>query len=175
MSFTTDRFLIQDMVPDQPVPPVIAQIQLGIGERFLPALFSAIAVGARGMGHWRDTYPDDKVEDRPWWPQLPQIRRDIDAMMPLIRTPHWTDWSLTCDQGSPDVTIGIRTLDCRGHLIAANRTDQDVTVTCSISGLVYEAAKVVDFFTGDELGDVSSGRFSFTIPRYGKAVLRLDP
>ncbi|MCD6497898.1 MAG: hypothetical protein J7M25_06270 [Deltaproteobacteria bacterium] len=174
MSRSVDGFQVQDMVGAQSVPPSIAQIQLGIGERFRPSLFAAIAVGARGMGHWRDRYGTDPVEGRAWWSQLPQIRRDIDAMLPLIRTPHWTDWSLTCD-GGPDVTVGTRTMDCRGYVIAANASQDEVTMTCHISGLAYQVTKVVDFFSGDDLGTVTDGQFSLTIEAYGRTVVRLDP
>ncbi len=174
MSRSTDGFQVQDMVGDQPVPPVIAQIQLGIGERFLPSLFAAIAVGARGMGHWRDRYPEEPVEERPWWPQLPQIRRDIDAMLPLIHTPHWTDWSLTCDP-APLVTIGTRTMDCRGYVIAANASPDPVSLSCHISGLVYEPATVTDFFTGDQVGEITTSTFTLNIDAFGRTVIRLDP
>ncbi len=40
------------------------------------------------------------VDEKAWWPDFPNLRREVDRLLPVIRQPHWTSWKAPVD--SPD-------------------------------------------------------------------------
>jgi Concanavalin A-like lectin/glucanases superfamily len=169
--------IILNSIEEQTQPVVIAQINYGVGNHMRSRLYTAIAKGARGMGFWRDTYNNPTlrpaVEDMDWWDDFPDIRREIDKLMPVIREPHWTTWTLACDDDGME--FGTRDYEGRGHVIAANDTDSSITATFTISGLTsYTPLIVKDYFTGKLIAHIESNEFTVTIPSCGSAVYVLE-
>jgi len=170
----TDRLIILDNIESQYQPVVVAQINWGVGLDMRPRLYAAIARGARAMGFWRDFYSRTdrpSVEELPWWPDFPNLRREIDALLPLIRQPHWTSWRVECHEKI--VEFGTRELGGEGYIIAANFADKDKQVSFTVSGLDYKPTDVVDYFAGTHVASFTNGRFSASIPAHGSAVFRL--
>ncbi len=169
-----DRLIILDNIESQYQPVVVAQINYGVGQDMRPRLYAAIAHGARAMGFWRDFYRREGkpgVEELPWWPDFPNLRREIDALLPLIRQPHWTAWRVTCSEKS--VEFGTRDMDGEGYVLVANFSDKDKRVGFTVSGLEYTPSEVVDYFSGGHVASFSNGHFFAGIPAHGSAVFRL--
>lgn len=170
----TDGFVVLDNIHGQRQPVVIAQINRGVGLDMRPRLYAAIAKGAKGMGFWRDYYndPDHKsVTELSWWPDFPNIRQEIDAMMPLICQPHWTEWTVSCDTDVVD--FGTRMLKGEGYIIAANYASSETTATFTVEGLSYTPTAVRDYFTHAAVASFDDSSFSVMLSAYGSGVYRL--
>lgn len=157
-------------------PVVVAQINYGTGKEFKAKLFAAIAEGARAMGMWKDDYRNnhsksDRIEETPWWDDFPNIRNEIDQLLPVIQQPHWTDWTIT--SSSELIDLGTRDYQGDGYIIVANSQDSALTTTLTIGGLNYTPVLVTDYFTNANVTTVQNSQFSITIPAYGTAVYKL--
>jgi Concanavalin A-like lectin/glucanases superfamily len=164
-------------IEQQQNPVVFAQINNGIGLAFRPRLFNAIAKGAKAMSFWRDTYlnptPDlPRIEDQLWWNDLPNIRREIDQLLPIIRMPHWTSWSLSSNNSLID--FGTRDYKGKGYIIVTNEQDSAQSVTFTISSLPYTAITVKNFFTHEIEMQITGSQFTVSIPAYGSKVYVLE-
>ncbi len=171
-----DALVVQQNIQGQTQPVVIAQINDGIGLNFRPILFGAIAKGAKGMGFWRDYLTKNRwnvgpIEKQPWWPDLPNIAREIKQMMPLIRADHHTRWKARCDDD--DLILGTRTLEGTGYMILANPTDRKLTAKISFSGLAYRPKIVRDYFTKVQAAKILDHDFVITLPPHGTKVVSL--
>ncbi|MHB9139903.1 MAG: LamG domain-containing protein, partial [Victivallaceae bacterium] len=157
-------------VEQQKNPVVMAQINHGVGMLFRPRVFTAIAKGAKGIGFWKDDIDGGSqgsdaipIENQPWWSDLPNIRNEIDQLLPIIRMPHWTDWSLSSNNSLTD--FGTRDYQGKG---AAQ------SVTFTITSLPYAATAVRNFFTNEIEAQISSNQFTVSIPAYGSKVYVLE-
>ena len=128
---TIDALTVLQNMEHQTQPVVIAQINRGIGLNFRPILYGAVAKGAKGMGFWRDGGRGvGPIEKQPWWPDLPNIAREIKQMMPLIRADHHTKWQAKCDDD--DLIFGTRTVKGIAYMILANPTEKKLTAKIPI-------------------------------------------
>ncbi len=162
--------IVLDKGQNQQSPGAICQLNHGIGTAFRTSLYACIAHGSRGMAFWADNVPSfgvPPVEQQPWWSDMPALRQEIDAMMPLIRQQHWTSWGFTGANSISPVTIGTRDLNGVGHLILANQTQVPQTVTLSLVGLPYQVGAVRDYFTGAVIGSVAGATITVTVPPSG--------
>lgn len=175
-----------DRLEGQSSPAAFAQFNgvRGAGEMRL-RLYSALLLGARAIGYWRDAYgtvsrrenPDvGPVDEKPWWPDFPNLRREVDRLMPLIRTAHWTAWTARVDPAA-SVEVGTRDHNGEGYVFLVNRTERPQMVTVRVEGLPYQPTEVRDFFDGQRRASVRGGVFSVRLPAIGTgsgtAVLRL--
>jgi len=166
--------LILDNIEGQRNPVAFAQMNRGTGISLRPRLYIAISKGARAMGFWRDYYnePGEKpVEALAWWPDFPNIRREIDQLLPIIRQPHWTTWKIV--SSSKSINYGTRDYQGEGYVIVANPTENSTTATLKIEGLPYKVNSVIDYFTGQKAASVLHSSFKATLPGYDTAVYRL--
>jgi Concanavalin A-like lectin/glucanases superfamily/Carbohydrate binding domain len=170
-----------DNIEGQRAPVVMAQINIGVGMRYRARLFNAIAKGAKGVGFWRDTYyapgttvnpARPPIEDQPWWNDLPAISSEINQMLPIIRMPHWTTWSLA--SSSSLIDFGTRHYEGDGYIIATNEQSSAVTTTFTLTNLPYTAAVARNFFTKSVEANISNSQFTVTIPAYGSRVYLLE-
>ena len=138
-------------------------------------LYNAIILGAKAIGYWTDCFNPGMqkqfptvgpVDKKPWWPDFPSLRREVDQMLPIIREPHWTAWKATVD--APDsVHVGTRDRDGEGYLFLVNQTRKDQTVTVTLDGLPYAPTEVRDLFEDSVLAPIRDGKFSVTLPGIG--------
>ncbi|MCF6177035.1 MAG: LamG domain-containing protein [Victivallaceae bacterium] len=170
-----------DNIEGQQAPVVMAQINIGVGMRFRARLFTAIAKGAKGVGFWRDTYyapgatvdpTRPPIEDQLWWNDLPAINSEINQMLPIIRMPHWTTWSLA--SSSSLINFGTRDYEGRGYIIVTNESATAITTTFTLTSLPYTATAARNFFTGIIAANISNSQFTVTVPAYGSLVLQLE-
>jgi Concanavalin A-like lectin/glucanases superfamily len=146
-------------------------------------IYKFLGRGLRSWIMWRDCYANNcegfaaPVETAGWWPDIPYLRTELDAMLPLIRMPHWTTWAVS-HTGGGTLHVGTRDYSGAGHLIILNDSASPKTVTFTLSGLPYTATQVRDYFTNTVLTTVTSNQFTLTIPALGLAsgsrVVRLE-
>jgi hypothetical protein len=149
-------------------------------------LYNSIILGAKAMGYWRDCYKGcseefqksvGPVDKKPWWPDFPNLRHEVDELLPLIRQPHWTSWNVKIDV--PDVRVGTRNLKGEAYLILVSQTSRKQNVTLTLDGLPYPAKEVRDYFNDKKVMSVLGNAFSVTLPGIGVGsgtrVLRIVP
>jgi hypothetical protein len=162
---SANDLITMDNIQGQRMPVVMAQLN-GTEVLFRPRLYSAIMHGARGMGYFKD-YSVDSTEgipiyDRIWWDDLPDIRSEIDQLIPLIRRPHWTTWSAV--SSSDQINLGTRNLFGEGYVLVANMSENSITTTITLRDLDYTPISVNDYFTDEVVTYVNENAYSVTIP-----------
>jgi hypothetical protein len=163
-------------------PVVVGQMNMGYGEILSSAawrgrFYQMIIAGGKGMGWWRDCVPADchdylvPFAQTGLYNELPKLRREIDAMMPIIREPEWTDWSFA----SSDATLryGTREHNGEGYLIVLNTQDAPVTTTLSTTDLPYVPTLVADYFTNSQVTTYANSQFTITLEANATAVYKL--
>ena len=173
-----DRGLtVLDRVEGQSNPVVLAQFNgvHGAGE-MRRRLYTALMAGARAMGFWRDCYAPGcrqqwgrsvlPVEETEWWPDFPNLRREIDDLLLLIRQPHWTTWGLTATT-SGAVAFGTREYKGEGYVLVANQKTTPASITFTIHDLSYTPESVQDHFSGREVVRVSNETFTVKLAGLG--------
>jgi hypothetical protein len=166
--------LTEFMSQNQRAPVTVIQLQMGIGDTFIPSLFYGIIMGGRAMSVWRDGGSQPVLESSAWGAAFrDDVSPKIDRMLPLIEQPHFTSWKAQTNQ-YPNVRIGTRELNGTGYLILANFAATDLPVVVSLQG--RQATKAVDMFTGAAIADVVNGSFPFTLghSNNGYRVIRLN-
>jgi hypothetical protein len=181
-----DNLFFLDRLEGQSTPATFAQFNevLGAGE-MRRRLYTSLLYGARAMGYWRDSFaPESRkvspdpgpVDQQPWWPDFPNLRREVDRLLPLIRTPHWTSWKAHVSP-SASVEIGTRDYAGQGYVFLVNRTSRPQVVMVRLERLPYQATAAQNFFENQVRIPVRGGSFSVTLPGIGvgsgTVVLRL--
>lgn len=176
---------ILDRLEQQTSPAAFAQFNGvdGPGDMRL-RVYNSLILGARAIGYWRDCFgPNTQqpwsvgpVDEKPWWPDFPNLRREVDQLLLVIREPHWTDWTATIDV--PDVVhIGTRQHEGDAYLLLVNQTNRPQQFHITLDQLPYEPAEVRSAFDDRKLATVSGGAFKMTLPAIGidsgTAVVRL--
>jgi hypothetical protein len=181
-----EGLFILDRQEQQTSPAAFAQFNGvdGAGDMRL-RLYNSIILGAKAMGYWRDCYKacgEDfmksvgPVDKKPWWPDFPNLRREVDRLLPIIREPHWTSWNASVD--APDlVHVGTRDHNGEGFLILVNQTTRPQSVKVTLTGLPYSATEIRDYFNDERVASIRDGSFSISLPAInvasGTKVLRV--
>jgi hypothetical protein len=178
-------FDVLQRLQNQTIPPAIVDaniVQAGAPVGTVRSyLYKFLGRGLKSWIMWRDCYVPcgdaDPVDQAGWWPDIPNLRHELDALLPLIRTPHWTTWTVS-HTGGVDLHVGTRDYTGAGHLILLNDTASPKTVTFTLSGLPYTPSQVRDYFTDAVVTTVAANQFTVTIPALGlnsgSKVLRLE-
>jgi len=183
--FGTNNFTVLDNSPNQKMPVAIAQIN-GNKVPLRTRLYGAIAHGAKGMGYWRDFTPNNPdnhidspdykpekdVTKTPWWNDFPNIVKEVEALMPLIRQPHWTTWKVRADNDMID--IGTREYQNECYIIIANYNPEKVNVNFEVSGLSFADCRIEDYFAPHKkIACMSDSSFNLRLPPYGVGIYKL--
>jgi len=171
-----EGLFLLDRHEGQSSPAAIAQFNGvdGPGDMRL-RLYNSIILGAKAMGYWRDCFPprcpkvtptDGPVDAQPWWPDFPNLRREVDRLLPIIREPHWTAWKVDVDPPG-NVRVGTRNHKGEAYLIFVNQTITPQTATVRINDLPYKAKEVRDALDNEKLAAISDSSFSITLPGIG--------
>ncbi len=178
--FPTDYLKVLDNLEGQRMPAVIAQINAN-DPSVRAKLFGAIAHGAKGMNYWKDG-GDKQITEEQWFLNFKPVTEDVNDLLPLIREPHWTDWTVTQNQGC-DVDFGTRNYNGKGYIIVTNYTDQEQWVTFTVNDLGYTPDKIycvrhsMDGAEGDSGNIMNPTSNSFQVltflEPYGYGVYRL--
>ena len=165
--------IIQDYIEEQPNMAAFGQINLiSTAGEMRRRVYDILIAGGKGFGFFRDggTQGGD-VTQRGWWASFPTIRAEIDQLLPIIKQPHWTTWSVT--SSTNPIQLGTRDYNNEGYIIAVNDINSPITTTIILTGLGYTPTSVKNYFTGATVTTVANSRFTVTIPAYGSAVYRL--
>ncbi len=175
------RYVVLNNIEGNNRPSPIAQINSADSHpgALRMRVYSALIAGARGIGYYSDGATGDPlIENAAWVGDMPALPQEVDALLPIIRQPHWTDWSATVSTSS-DIRAGTREHDGVGYIFLVNRTSTAADLTISLEDLPYTAGNVVDQLTGQVVGSVNNGSFNLTLAginiQSGTQVLRLDP
>jgi hypothetical protein len=163
---------------DYQIAPVsIMQIQCYYEDVFIPSIFKGIASGAKGLNFWRagkgtPSACKENFEDNVWASSLKDIFSKIDIMLPIIREPLETSWSVKVDKPLL-ISIGKRNHKGKQYLILSNFSYRDMTVRVSLENLSVRSVR--DFFTKHLLSSVDSkGVFSVNIGHHNSGFLVLE-
>jgi hypothetical protein len=181
-----DGLFVLDRLEGQISPAAFAQFNGvdGPGDMRL-RLYNSIILGAKAMGYWRDCYKGcsgefqksvGPVDRKPWWPDFPNLRREVDKLLPLIRQPHWTSWSVRINP--PDkVRAGTRDHNGEGCVILVNQTSSEQRVEVTLDGLPYTTQEVRDYFSDKRVASVRGTSFTAVLRKNdlasGTRVLRI--
>lgn len=169
--------LVLDRLEGMRNPPFIMQLNgLSTPGDLRTRVYAGLILGARGLS----VYADDRgryappIEETEWLEEMKSIRREIDALLPLIRQPHFTDWSLDV-RSNATLFWGTRDMG-HGYVILVN-TSGSVAADATITpvGLGYRLGSVRDFFSGSDVGVVHDDSFSVSLMPQRTAVLELKP
>ncbi|OGS18591.1 MAG: hypothetical protein A3J83_01800 [Elusimicrobia bacterium RIFOXYA2_FULL_40_6] len=170
--------MVQDNIEKQSNPVCIGQINEGTtAANYLTAgqmrrrVYDSIIGGAKGIGYFKDGGSQGNVRTKAWWPTFPQLRREIDAMLPIIRQPQWTSWSVT--SSSNPILFTTRDYNGQGYIIAVNEINSPVTTTIRLNTMSYTVGPVKDFITGAIAATAVGQQFTVTFPAFGSAVYQL--
>jgi hypothetical protein len=94
-------------------------------------IYSALARGGKGFAFWRDGDTQPAIETKTWWNDLPDITARLNQLLPLVRTPHWTDWELlsSLKDDEDGIVVGTRDYDSKRCMIFASRSDNNELIT----------------------------------------------
>jgi hypothetical protein len=178
ISLGIDKTVLSSNIQDQDKPFVF-----GINSNWIDdsadalrsELYQLLIGGGKGLAIYRDPVHGSGVpiENTDAWTELPQLRTEINTLLPLIRQPHWTNWSVTTPDTTP-IQVGTRDYNNDGYLFLANTSGTQAGATFSLSGLSYESNRMTDFFTGSQTATISQNQFTITLPPYGTAVYHLE-
>ncbi len=178
---------IMNNIEQQTNPVVVGQVNIYGSDLLSSAVwrrrfYDIILSGGKGIGWWRECVADISCPDYSAWglvpfaqtglyTELPKLRREIDAMMPIIREPEWTDWSFA----SSDATLryGTREHNGEGYLIVLNTQDVPITTTLSTTDLPYVPTLVADYFTGSQVTTYQNSQFTISLEANATAVYKL--
>lgn len=164
-------------IQHQTAPLSIAQINYGTGLTFRARIYAALANGAKGFSIWRDDFTQagtmaGPIENTTWWNDLPNIRREIDQLKPLIAQPHWTKWQASV--ASKALDVGTRDYLDKGYIIFANEHNVSIQTTVTITGLHYTAKNVLNALTQEAIASVTDNTFTVLVPAHGSLVIKLQ-
>jgi hypothetical protein len=167
--------ILLDHLQKQTNPVVIAQINHGVGLAFRARVYSALAHGAKGFAFWKDAYQSTTssfaidILNEPWWGDLPNIKNEIDLLLPILRQPHWTQWTVTSNTDRID--FGTRDYNGKAFLIVSNEQSEDLMVTLTLSNFKsYSPKSIINFFSNQKESPILQSQFTLKIPRYGTGV-----
>lgn len=171
-----EGFFVLDHLEKQTNPAAFAQFNGvdGAGEMRL-RLYNAITSGARAMGYWVDAFNPGlrtefpkvgPVDEKAWWPDFPNLRREVDQLLPLIREPQWTSWKATAKEAT-QIRIGTRDHDSQSYVWLINQSSTPREVILKLEDLPYRVAEVRDYFDDSKIATVEGGTFSLNLPGIG--------
>lgn len=159
---------------------VISEEPTGEGVRRL--VYEFLMAGGKGIAYYRDgscsNYPKGSADPgckditrRPAWTEFPKLRTEIDQLLPLIRQPIQTDWSVSAD--NPSIELAPRDYQSEAHVFIVNPLREPQTFKVTLHNLSYRPASVNDYFSGAVIGGVASSAFTVKLKANQTAVYRL--
>ena len=165
-------------MPHQTVPSSIAQINdvENVPHGFRVRVYDALIKGAKGIVWWGDgqVQPNgttkEYVEQLAWWPDVANIRQEIEQLLPVISSSGIVDWGVEIT--SSETRYSVREKDGVGYLILLNPTSDSKSVEFYISGRYF--AYWQDFFDpGENIFAMADYPMQLTIPAYSSRVIKL--
>ncbi|RQV99196.1 hypothetical protein EH221_00565, partial [bacterium] len=106
------------------------------------------------------------------WNDLPNIRNEIDQMLPIIREKHWTEWGIASTNSK--IYFGTRDFNDKGYLFVANEEESTQIVTFTLSNFPYIPTQVIDYFTNSPITAIEENCFTLSLPPFGTGCVYLQ-
>ncbi|MFA6100605.1 MAG: carbohydrate binding domain-containing protein [Victivallaceae bacterium] len=165
------KFDVLQYLQKQDIPASVNQINnvenTSYGMRM--RIYYGLINGAKGFIWWGDCVA--RAETCAWWSDIQYLRSEIDQMLPVLKQPHWTNWSATCSDSS--ILFNTRDYQSNGYMIVMNPGSSSIQATFTLSG--YAATEVWNYFNSSLVTAVASNQFTVTLPAHSTAVYRLIP
>ncbi len=158
---------IMDVTQNHPFPATVIQLQVYLGDKFIPSLWFGIIQGGKVISVWRDGEGDGSNINDPipfqqqvWAPEIKRVFSELDTLAPIIREPHWTNWKAHLE-GSEYINLGTRDHNGDSYLIISNHSDDDEIITITFQGITPSA--VTDILRNAGTFSVINGSVELTI------------
>ena len=181
---TGTRLTILRSIEGQTAPPSIFVISEAYGAESLRRLvYEGLIAGVRGLAYYRDgacfvDYDGDPkgpgckdVTQRPSWAVVPELRKEIDQLLPILREPVGTSWQASTADSA--IVVGTRNHDCDGYVFVLNDRSAPASTSIDVRQLPYAATRATDVLTGKSVA-VRDGRFTLALGSVQMAVVRLE-
>ena len=166
------NFAIFENIPGVKIPKTVFVINSPFGDKHLAnTIFAAFARGGKGFAYWKDGGSQPKIESKLWWKNFDQTTRQIESLMPLLLTPHWTEWKLNVSLADDEdgMVVGTRDFGDKRCMITASRSSKSEKVR--FSGLdTADDTAVIDYFSGKKIASWKDGAFEITFAPRGYGV-----
>ena len=165
------NFAIFEHIPGVRIPKSVFVINSPFGDKHIAnTIFAAFARGGRGFAYWKDGGSQPAIETKVWWKDFNQTVDKMQKVLPLLRTPHWTDWKLESSLRDDEdgLVMGTRDFGDKRCMIVASRSNKEEKVRFSGLGTA-DGTVVIDYFTGAKAAVWKEGAFelSFSARGYG--------
>ncbi len=164
------NFAMLDHIPNVKIPKSVIVIGSPQSENFENKIFAAIARGATGFGYWRDGGSQPEIETNSWWRDFNQTSAKLQALKPLLKSPHWSSWELnsTLHDDEDGLVVGKRDFGEYRCIISASRSSKKEVVLFSLD---QNIDLVFDYFTSKVIAKGEENSFSLTFkPKESKVV-----
>ncbi len=133
-------------------------------------VYYCLIKGAKGICWWGDGRSGlPLAENCAWWNDIPNLRDEIDQMMPIIKRPHWTTWSVTCSDSN--IMFNTREYASDGYMIVMNPTSNSSINTFTINN--FYSTEVWNYFDDSFAASVINNQFTVLMPAHSTALYRL--
>ncbi len=166
------NFAIFDHIPDVTVPKTVFVVNSPFGDKHIAnTIFAAFARGGRGFAYWKDGGSQPAVETKPWWNDFNATAAQMQQLLPLLRTPHWTKWDLNASLSDDEdgLVVGKRDFGDYRCMIAASRSNKAEKVAFAAEAMADRTA-IVDYFTGKRVAVSEQNRFELSFEPRGYGV-----
>ena len=165
------NFAIFEHLPGVQIPKTVFVVNSPFGDKHIAnTIFAAFARGGRGFAYWKDGGSQPAVEKKAWWKGFEKTVDQMQQLLPLLRTPHGSDWNLTASLPDDEdgLVVGKRDFGAYRCMIAASRSNKEEKVRFKIEDMP-DQTKVFDYFSGQTVVESRDGVFELQfVPRgYG--------
>lgn len=181
---TGTRFEILRSIEGQSAPATIGVIsEVYSADELRELVYEALIAGVRGLAYYRDgacftDYDGDPngaackdATRRPSWTAIPELRREIDHWLPVLREPMGTAWSARSSRQG--IVIGTRDHDCDAYALVLNSLSDPTVTDLVLTGLPYAATRAINVVSGESV-PVQGGRFTIGLRAHRMAIMRLE-
>jgi len=180
-----DRFVMSDHSNLINVPTIMAQINTPLDEHIRPYIYHAISAGAKGVGYFRDEPYLKKdglqvynskgdIKNAIWFEDFKNISDEIEAMLPIIRQAHWTDWTIELTGDQNNVKFGTRQYENQAYIFLSNYAKGSRSVEITLSDIDLKTNLVEDFHSGETRATVRQNKFNIFLEPNEGCLLKLD-
>ncbi len=166
------NFALFDHIPGVKIPKTIFVVNSPFGDKHIEnTIFTALARGAKGVAYWKDGGSQPSVETKAWWKTFDKFSDKLKQMLPLIRTPNWTSWSVdrSLRDDEDGLVIGTRDLENKRCIIYASRSDKEEVVHITTQN-VKDDQQIVEYFSHKVIGSWKDCSYDMTISPRGYGV-----
>jgi hypothetical protein len=183
VTWSLDEFAMNNYYYDTRMPAALTILSPGATttiDDIRVSLYLYVMNGGKGISFNKDPlyFTDMHFSELPFWAGdgLLNLKKEMDALLPVIKAPPWTAWQVT--PSDPSIFFGTRDYEGEGYVFAVNPTTKEISVTFTVTGLPYMPSGAEGYFTDLVPAAVSGSQekgvfFTIKLPPMQRAVYRL--